>query len=261
MQLYVHIFSGSISGVLHTYLAATLYHPSTVLRHGNNLYDILARTPELKMKRNVVLLADNGPDWMCPKSMTLQLHFGRLFRELKLDSLIVAHYAAYHSKHNYIERLWGEAFRHMHTWHNIRGGSINFSRGGVGLTHLHTYIHMYVGGGRGWIYRHVLSSFCHIFAPVTRISFSRRFSAEHAGDIVFSTTKYIHSNLFTGILTKRTTLLRLPDYLLDDVGTDILVRQPWAKSAEPGTYKFEFMELKSNEVKPLAYDKSLVRAV
>jgi hypothetical protein len=65
-------------------------------------------------KKAVLLVTDNGSDWN-PKSMSVFLNDGRLWRDLHLNVLDHTTYAAGHSAVNMIEHAWhlGQAYSLM----------------------------------------------------------------------------------------------------------------------------------------------------
>ncbi|CAH3118707.1 unnamed protein product [Porites lobata] len=61
-------------------------------------------------KKAVTIICDGGPDWS-PKSTPNLINFGRLWRDLNLDILILTSYAPGHSRYNPIERSWAPLSR------------------------------------------------------------------------------------------------------------------------------------------------------
>lgn len=92
-------------GDLHLFLVADYYHKSVSCRHANHLRIVLSKPEILRYRRTVIILADNGPDWAGDTAVNL-LYFGRLWRDLQLDRLIIIHYSASYSRFNYVERRW-----------------------------------------------------------------------------------------------------------------------------------------------------------
>ena len=93
------------SGALNVCLHACMFHSSTSAMHVNNLKEILQPTVLGENKKAVTIICDGGPDWT-PKSTPNLLNFGRLWRDLNLDILILTSYAPGHSRLNPIERSW-----------------------------------------------------------------------------------------------------------------------------------------------------------
>ena len=56
-------------------------------------------------EKPVNIICDEGPDWTT-KSMPNLINFGRLWRDLNLNILILTSYAPRHSCHNPIEHSW-----------------------------------------------------------------------------------------------------------------------------------------------------------
>lgn len=95
---------------MHVYLVSDYYHRSTSVRHINHLFSLLPN--RLRFRKTLIILADNGPDWSTEVQANL-LNYGRLWRDLKLDRLVIIHYSPGCSKYNFIERCWGR-FRHIY---------------------------------------------------------------------------------------------------------------------------------------------------
>lgn len=92
-------------GHLEVFVTIDRYVKSTSTRHINHLHEIFRKEKMLTMgKKNLSLVADNGPDWKFGPGTMFDL--GRLWISLDLDSLVVVHYAPFCSRLNYIERLW-----------------------------------------------------------------------------------------------------------------------------------------------------------
>ena len=93
------------SGALNVCLHASMFHKSTSAMHVNNLKKILQPTVLGENKKAVTIICDGGPDWT-PKSTPNLMNFGRLWRDLNLDILILTACAPGHSRLNPIERSW-----------------------------------------------------------------------------------------------------------------------------------------------------------
>ena len=93
------------TGPMHLYNRVTKYHPSSIQNHANDLYEIYNNLPKPDKKPAVLITVDNGPDQNI-KSVKTQLYYGRLWRDLKLDVLVVNSYAAGCSSQNMIEHGW-----------------------------------------------------------------------------------------------------------------------------------------------------------
>lgn len=93
------------SGLLNIFLHASMFHSSTSAMHGNQLKQILEPIIKAENKKAVTIICDGGPDWT-PKSTPNLVNFGRLWRDLNLDILILTSYAPGHSRLNPIERSW-----------------------------------------------------------------------------------------------------------------------------------------------------------
>ena len=93
------------SGLHNVFLYPSMFHSSTSAMHVCNLKEILQPIVFGENKRAVTIICDGGPDWT-PKSTPNLINFGRLWRDLNLDILILSSYAPGHSRHNPIERSW-----------------------------------------------------------------------------------------------------------------------------------------------------------
>ena len=82
------------------------YMSTTTETHANDLYNLLSSYPETQRPSTLGLICDNGPDFN-PASWLVFFHMGSLWRDLKLDQLIICSYAPNSSKFNPIEIAWG----------------------------------------------------------------------------------------------------------------------------------------------------------
>ena len=78
---------------------------STNLMHVNFLSEFLCK--QIVPVYNAVLICDGGPDWSIKGVLNL-MSVGYLWRNLKLDTLILQCYAPGHSRFNPIERSWSQ---------------------------------------------------------------------------------------------------------------------------------------------------------
>jgi len=78
---------------------------SVDLLHTNHLEKQIRIEKQLKFVHNLVLIADGGPDWSVKGAINF-LSMGLLWRDLRLDTLVVQCYAPGHSRFNPIERTW-----------------------------------------------------------------------------------------------------------------------------------------------------------
>ena len=92
------------SGALNVCLHASIFHSSTSATHVN-LKEILQPIVLGKNKKVVTMICDGDPDWT-PKSTPNIVDFGRLWRDLNLDILILTSYAPGHSLLNHIQCTW-----------------------------------------------------------------------------------------------------------------------------------------------------------
>lgn len=95
------------TGYMTMQLSAAKFHSSTSQRHATHLYEILKPIVHDKVtpKTVVNIISDGGPDWNSQSVVNL-INYGRLWRDLKLDGLIISAYAPGHSRLNPIERAW-----------------------------------------------------------------------------------------------------------------------------------------------------------
>ena len=93
------------SGALNVRLHASMFHKSTSAMHVNNLKEILQPTVLGENKKAVTIVCDGGPDWT-PRSTPNLMNFGRLWRDLNLDILILTSYAPGYNHLNPIECSW-----------------------------------------------------------------------------------------------------------------------------------------------------------
>ena len=98
------------SGSLNVLLYPSMFFESTSAMHVFNLKKILQPIVSKEGKKAVTIICDGGPDWS-PKSTPNLINFGRLWRDLNLDILILTSYAPGHSRYNPIERSWAPLSR------------------------------------------------------------------------------------------------------------------------------------------------------
>ena len=91
------------TGPLHIVFRASSFHKDCALTHYEDLCTILR--PLTEKKKALVLVVDNGPDWHKNSAKTF-LAMGRLWKDLKLDYLLLVSYAPGDSKFNPIEHAW-----------------------------------------------------------------------------------------------------------------------------------------------------------
>ncbi len=91
------------SGPLHLFLKPDCYLPSNSQMHLNNLLKVLKQ--EAKLKSVLAIMCDGGPDWSTKPLINI-LNYGRLWKNLNLDCLILVCHAPGSSKFNPIERAW-----------------------------------------------------------------------------------------------------------------------------------------------------------
>ena len=93
------------TGQVSVYLYASLFYSSTSALHASHLEEILKPIVECENKGAVTILCDGGPDWS-PKCTPNLINYGRLWKRLKLDVLVLTCYAPGHSRFNPIEHCW-----------------------------------------------------------------------------------------------------------------------------------------------------------
>jgi len=93
------------TGQLSVYLYASLFHRSTSTLHASHLGEILKPIVERKNKGAVTIIFDGGPDWSTKFTPNL-IHYGRLWKNLTIDVLVMTCYAPGHSRFNPIEHCW-----------------------------------------------------------------------------------------------------------------------------------------------------------
>jgi hypothetical protein len=82
------------------------YMSTTAETHANDLYSLISSYPDNQRPSSLGLICDNGPDFN-PASWLVFYHMGSLWKDLKLDQLIICSYAPNCSKFNPIEIAWG----------------------------------------------------------------------------------------------------------------------------------------------------------
>jgi hypothetical protein len=82
------------------------FNPVNAQTHANEL-SYIYKTQLNPIPAILGLIVDNGPDYS-PSSWLVMISFGRLWRDLNLDILIIMSHAPYNSKYNPIERVWGK---------------------------------------------------------------------------------------------------------------------------------------------------------
>lgn len=90
------------TGQLSVYLYASLFHSSTSALHANT---ILKPIVECENKGAATIICDGGPDWRTKFTQNL-INYGRLWKHLKLDVLVLTCHAPGHSRFNPIEHCW-----------------------------------------------------------------------------------------------------------------------------------------------------------
>lgn len=93
------------TGQVSVYLYASLFYSSTSALHASHLEEILKPIVECENKGAVTILCDGGPDWSTKCTPNL-INYGRLWKRLKLDVLVLTCYAPGHSRFNPIEHCW-----------------------------------------------------------------------------------------------------------------------------------------------------------
>ena len=93
------------TGQLSVYLYASLFHSSTSALHASHLGEILKPIVERENKGAVTIICDGGPDWSTKFTPNL-INYGRLWKNLKIDVLVLTCYAPGHSRFNPIEHCW-----------------------------------------------------------------------------------------------------------------------------------------------------------
>ena len=86
------------------YLRNNFFHDVTCLEHVNDLAPLCTEMRKIG-KGNMIIIADNGPDYH-PSSYKNLMLFGKLFKEANLDMPTVTTNPAGLSAHNPIEHLW-----------------------------------------------------------------------------------------------------------------------------------------------------------
>ena len=95
------------SGPLTVQLYPSRAIESTNVMHVKHLVNYLHEIMKTRPVYNVVAIADGGPDWSV-KGMLNLMSLGYLWKNLKLDVLVVQCYAPGHSRFNPIERSWSQ---------------------------------------------------------------------------------------------------------------------------------------------------------
>ncbi len=85
-------------------LRSQLFHSSSAQSHANDLLPIL-ECQVAAGKAVASMKVDNGPDWSL-SSLSNLLYFMRMWRDSKLDILLLMSNAAQFSAYNNIEHLW-----------------------------------------------------------------------------------------------------------------------------------------------------------
>ena len=93
------------TGQLSVYLYASLFHSSTSALHASHQEEILKPTVECENKGAVTIICDGGHDWSTKFTPNL-INYGRLWKRLKLDVLVLTCHAPGHSRFNPIEHCW-----------------------------------------------------------------------------------------------------------------------------------------------------------
>ena len=94
-----------LSGPLKVHVFPSRVIEATNVLHANHLMELILGEKKFRIIDNVVLIADGGPDWSV-KGVINFLSMGYLWKNLKLDSLVIQCYAPGHSRFNPIERSW-----------------------------------------------------------------------------------------------------------------------------------------------------------
>ena len=93
------------SGPLLVQLYPSRLIESTNMMHVNHLMGLIGHEKQLHDIYNVVTIADGGPDWSV-KGVINFMSLGYLWKNSKLDTLVIQCYAPGHSRFNPIERSW-----------------------------------------------------------------------------------------------------------------------------------------------------------
>ena len=94
------------NGKSYVYLKSNTYDPSTIEGHVNDLINLFATDTDLKGKKGLVLILDDGADYGIRSYITMH-YLGKLFIKLNLDLLLIVKNAPKDSRFNPIEHLWG----------------------------------------------------------------------------------------------------------------------------------------------------------
>lgn len=95
----------SRNGELYLFLHSDRFFQSTSQMHCNHLITLLPPMLNSTKKSVVTIICDGGPDWRTDSPANI-INYGRVWRSLNLDALILTSYAPYHSRYNPIERGW-----------------------------------------------------------------------------------------------------------------------------------------------------------
>ena len=88
------------------------FHPSTIESHMEDMYPVISQNSVSKGQKCVLLTVDGGPDWSTATPANL-LFYGRIWRDAKLDLLIVTTYCPGFSAYNAIEHAWSPRSRDL----------------------------------------------------------------------------------------------------------------------------------------------------
>ena len=94
------------TGKFFVFFKPTSQKPSDIEKHCNDIMTIYEADPELKKKKVLALIVDDGADYGIRSSSTFH-YFGKLFFSLNLDLLIVVKNAPKDSRWNPVEHGWG----------------------------------------------------------------------------------------------------------------------------------------------------------
>lgn len=112
-------------GEMHIFLHADRFFQATSSRHCDNLQRVLLSETLPCSRRVVVLVTDGGSDWNGNCLLNI-LNYGKLWKRLRLDALLLIRYAPRHSKYNMIERRWAPLTKKLSQVRFINMYIINF---------------------------------------------------------------------------------------------------------------------------------------
>ena len=93
------------TGPLSVYVYPSRYIESVSSTHATYLFSLLLRIKNEEGKTAATIICDGGPDWQVDSTVNL-ISFGRLWKDLGYEFLLLCCYAPGHSRFNPIERVW-----------------------------------------------------------------------------------------------------------------------------------------------------------